>query len=461
MKNILIVDDEHEMLNSLGKILSHETDYKLDLIQDPNLAMKEIRQKEYEVIITDLKMGQISGLDILKNTMEHFPNTPVIMISGYGTIEASVEAIQHGAFDFIEKPFTSKKLLECINKALDRKDIDSESSNEISELSGIIYSSAQIQNVIDSIKNISSQNMNVLILGESGVGKELVARAIHKLSKGSQNPFVPVNCGALPEDLFESELFGHERGAFTGAFKTKPGLLEFANHGTFFLDEIGDMSIPMQIKILRLLEDKKIRRVGGNKEIDIDVRIIAATNKNLENAITEGKFREDLYYRLNSFQIVVPPLRERKEDIILIANRALNDLCIKSSSMMKTFSQDAEESLSEYSWPGNVRELFNIVSRAFYSSSAGKRVIEKDDLMIFLCTEKEKMNQQILSLSYMDAKESVIDKFEVEYLTHHLKGNSGNISLTAQKCGIDRRTIHRLISKYNIIYKDESGNSHH
>ena len=180
MKNILIVDDEHEMLNSLGKILSHETDYKLDLIQDPNQAMKEIRQKEYELIITDLKMGQISGLDILKNAMEHFPHTPVIMISGYGTIEASVEAIQHGAFDFIEKPFTSKKLLECINKALDRKDIDSESSNEISELSGIIYSSAQMQNVIDSIKNISSQNMNILILGESGVGKELVARAIHK-----------------------------------------------------------------------------------------------------------------------------------------------------------------------------------------------------------------------------------------------------------------------------------------
>jgi len=460
MKKILIIDDEQEMLNSLEKILSHETEYSLKLEQDPNQALEEVKQKEFDLIITDLKMGQVSGLDILKNTSEHLPNTPVIMISGYGTIEASVEAIQNGAFDFIEKPFTSKKLLDCIKKALHEKSVESNSSNNISELSGIIYSSTQMQIVIDSIKKISSQNMNVLILGESGVGKELVARAIHKLSKGSQNPFVPVNCGALPEDLFESELFGHERGAFTGAFKTKPGLLEFANHGTFFFDEIGDMSIPMQIKILRLLEDKKIRRVGGNKEIDIDVRIIAATNKNLEEAISEGKFREDLYYRLNTFQIVVPPLRERKEDIILLANHLLSDLCIKSSSMMKTFSQDAEKALTEYSWPGNVRELFNIVSRALYSSAAEKRVIEKDDLMIFLCSEKDRLNQHILSLSYMEAKESVIDKFEIEYLTYHLKENSGNISLTAQKCGIDRRTIHRLISKYKIIYKDESGASH-
>lgn len=455
MTKILIIDDEQEMLNSLEKILSHETEYSLELIPDPNEALDVVKQKEFDLVITDLKMGQVSGLDILKNTIEHSPNTPVIMISGYGTIEASVEAIQNGAFDFIEKPFTSRKLMDCIKKALQRKSVKSESLDSISEVSGIIYSSTQMQNVIDSIKKISSQNMNVLILGESGVGKELVSRAIHKFSKGSQNPFVPVNCGALPEDLFESELFGHERGAFTGAYKTKPGLLEFANHGTFFFDEIGDMSIPMQIKILRLLEEKKIRRVGGNKEIDIDVRIIAATNKNLEKAIAEGKFREDLFYRLNTFQIIVPPLRERKEDIVLLANHLLNDLCVKNSSMIKTFSQDAEIALAEYSWPGNVRELFNIVSRSLYSSAAEKRVIGRDDLMIFLCSEKDRLNQQVLSLSYMEAKENVLDKFEIEYLTHHLKENSGNISLTAQKCGIDRRTIHRLIAKYKIIYQDD------
>ncbi len=455
MFKILIIDDEQEMLNSLEKILSHETEYKLELLQDPYQALDVVKQREFDLVITDLKMGQVTGLDILKNSIEHSPNTPVIMISGYGTIEASVEAIQNGAFDFIEKPFTSRKLLDCIKKALQRKNVESESLGSISEVNGIIYSSTQMQNVINSIEKISSQNMNVLILGESGVGKELVSRAIHKLSKGSQNPFVPVNCGALPEDLFESELFGHERGAFTGAYKTKPGLLEFANQGTFFFDEIGDMSTPMQIKILRLLEEKKIRRVGGNKEIDIDVRIIAATNKNLEKAIAEGKFREDLYYRLNTFQIIVPPLRERKEDIVLLANHLLNDLCVKSSNMIKTFSQDAEIALTEYSWPGNVRELFNIVSRSLYSSAAEKRVIERDDLMIFLCSEKDRLNQQVLSLSYMEAKENVIDKFEIEYLTHHLKENSGNISLTAQKCGIDRRTIHRLISKYKIIYQDD------
>ena len=455
MKNILIVDDEREMLESLGKILSHETDYLLELENDPSIALELIKRKRFDLIITDLKMGKCSGLDILKNAIIAFPNTPVIIISGYGTIEASVQAIQNGAFDFIEKPFTSRKLLESIKNAFQQNEIEEVDSNEIGQLHGILYSSQQMQNIMDTIKKISSQNMNVLVLGESGVGKELVARAIHKLSKGNQHPFVPVNCGALPEDLFESELFGHERGAFTGAFKTKPGLLEFANHGTFFLDEIGDMSLPMQVKILRLLEEKRIRRVGGTKEINIDVRIIAATNKDLEKEIAACKFREDLFYRLNSFQIVVPPLRERKEDIILLAKHILKELCVNNSSLTKNFSNSAEKALTEYSWPGNVRELFNIISRSFYSCSSDKRVIEKEDLLIFLCSERNRLNEHILTQSYKDAKESMINKFEIEYLTHHLKENSGNISLTAQKCGLDRRLIHRLISKYNIIYQDE------
>ncbi|MEN8192756.1 MAG: sigma-54 dependent transcriptional regulator [Bacteroidota bacterium] len=457
MKNILIIDDEFEMLQSLGKILSHITDYKINLEQDPNEALRLIEEKQFDLIISDLKMGSISGLEILESAQKQNHELPVIMISGYGTIEASVEAIQKGAFDFIEKPFTSRKLLKSVEKALSRGiDISDDNLNNAQEIHGITYSSKQMQSIINSIEKISFQNMNVLILGESGVGKELVARAIHKLSKGKQHPFVPVNCGALPEELFESELFGHERGAFTGAVKTKPGLLEFANHGTFFFDEIGDMSLPMQIKILRLLEEKKIRRVGGNKEIDIDIRIIAATNKNLEREIDEGKFRGDLFYRLNTFQITVPPIRERKDDIVLLANHFLTDLCQKGGFLIKRFSQNAEEALKEYSWPGNVRELYNVVSRAFYSCAADKKVIENDDLLTFLSTGKQKLNQHIFLQSYKNAKESVISKFEVDYLTHHLKENAGNISLTAHKCGLDRRSIHRLISKYNIIYQDES-----
>lgn len=457
MKNILIIDDEFEMLQSLGKILSHITDYKIHLEQNPKSAIDLLKDKQYDLIITDLKMGSISGLEILSSAKRINPDLPVIMISGYGTIEASVDAMQNGAFDFIEKPFTSKKLIESVKRALEKNAVQSIEHDENSnKLEGILYSSQQMARVVGEIKKISSQNMNVLVLGESGVGKELVARAIHKLSKGNTHPFVPVNCGALPEELFESELFGHERGAFTGAVKTKPGLLEFANSGTFFFDEIGDMSQPMQIKMLRLLEEKKIRRVGGNREIDIDVRIIAATNKNLEKQIDSGSFREDLYYRLNTFQITVPPLRDRKDDIVLLAEHLLNELCRKGGLPQKSFSKDALEALKEYSWPGNVRELNNVVSRSFYSSAQDKRMIENDDLITFLSTGKEKLNKEILSHSYKDAKESVITKFEVDYLTHHLKENFGNISLTAQKCGLDRRSIHRLISKYNIIYQDEN-----
>ena len=459
MKNILIIDDEVEMLNSLEKILSYESEFDLTLIQDGTKAKELVAQKEYDLIMSDLKMNKVSGIEILQIAQDKFPKTPVILISGYGTIEASVEAMQNGAFDFIEKPFTSKKLIGCITRAFEQSESSSDNENLSQKfdklLPEIIYESNQMAGVIESVKKIAPQNMMVLLLGESGSGKEVIARAIHKLSKGSQNPFVPVNCGALPENLFESELFGHERGAFTGAVKTKPGLLEFANNGTFFFDEIGDMSPALQIKLLRLLEDKKIRRVGGNKEIDINVRIIAASNKDLEKAISEGRFREDLYYRLNTFPITIPPLRERKEDIILLANHFLADLCTKNDGIMKSFSSQAEIAIRDYSWPGNVRELQNVVGRAYFLCPTQNKVIQKEDLMIFLCSEKSRYDSKILNQSYKDAKESIIEKFEVEYLTHHLKENNGNISLTASKCGIDRRSIHRLISKYNIIYRDD------
>jgi transcriptional regulator with PAS, ATPase and Fis domain len=267
---------------------------------------------------------------------------------------------------------------------------------------------------------------------------------------------VPVNCGALPEHLFESELFGHEKGAFTGAVKTKPGLLEFANQGTFFFDEIGDMSLSLQIKLLRMLEERKIRRVGGQNENEIDVRIIAATNKNLEREVSEKRFREDLYYRLNTIRIDVPPLRERKEDIILLAKSFLNDLCQREDKAVPVFSKDAENALKNYYWPGNVREVQNIIGRAYFLSSDG--IVERSDLPLPVSSEENAIDRSFLNPPYKEAKEKTLERFEVEYLTHHLKKNKGNITKTAEVCGIDRRSIHRLINKYNIIYQDDGGN---
>lgn len=457
MIEILIIDDEEEMLTSLKKILSFKPEYNLTLLNDSNEALQTVQSKKFDLIITDLKMKGVTGLDILRAAKNKFRDSKVIMISGYGTIEASVQAIKDGAIDFLEKPFTSTKLFDCIHSALDKdisasKDSDDERGDQ-KNIEGIIYQSKKIEDLITVIKRTASENVTILLTGESGTGKELFARAIHNLSLRKKNPFVPVNCGALPPELFESELFGHERGAFTGAVKTKLGLLEFANSGTFFFDEIGDLNHPLQIKLLRMLEERKIRRVGGQNEIDIDVRIIAATNKNLEKEVAEKRFREDLYYRLDSIRINIPPLRDRQEDIIPLANHFIHNYCIRDDKPVKYFSRDAETVLINYSWPGNVRELQNVISRVYYLSTSD--TIQKDDLPVNMVDAQQSIKSEFLTLQYKDAKDAITEKFELEFLTYHLKKNKGNISKTADACGLDRRSIHRLINKYNIIYKEE------
>lgn len=449
MKKILIVDDEKEMVESISKLFSYKDDFDVTAFSDSSEAMLRIQKEKFDIILTDLKMKPVSGLDILKFAKQTNPETSVIVLSGYGTIEASVEAIKSGAFNFIEKPFPSKKLFEVIDKALEsRNNVDEDSS----EIKGFIYNSEKMRNLIQLVKKVAKQEMNVLIVGESGTGKELIARAIHQLSKGSINPFVPVNCGALPETLFESELFGHEKGAFTGAVTSKPGLLEFAEGGTFFFDEIGDMSLNLQVKILRMLEEKKIRRVGGQKEISINVRIVAATNRNLEELVATGKFREDLYYRINSLRLEIPPLRERREDIIPLIKFYLKEYCQSSDKFDRKLTPEAEELLKSYSWPGNVRELQNIVSRLQFICT--NNLITQNDLPLPLVKERDFFDQDIFNMKYKEAKEKIIEKFELDFLTYYLRKNNGNVTKTAEECGIDRRSIHRLISKYNIIHKD-------
>jgi len=450
MKKILIVDDEIEMVESIAKLFSYQKGFSVTAISNSSEAIKLIQSQKFDIILTDLKMKPVSGLEILKFAKKTAPSTIVIVLSGYGTIEASVEAIKLGAFNFIEKPFSSKKLFEVIYKAIENKpEKDEENSSEIK---GFIYHSEKMKSLIELVKKVSKQEMNVLIVGESGTGKEVVARAIHQLSKGSANPFVPVNCGALPESLFESELFGHEKGAFTGAVNSKPGLLEFAEGGTFFFDEIGDMSLNLQVKILRMLEEKKIRRVGGQKEININVRIVAATNRNLEELVANGKFREDLYYRINSLRIDIPPLRERREDIIPLIKFYLKEHCQNSDKLERKLTPEAEESLISYSWPGNVRELQNVVSRLQFLCT--NDLITENDLPLPLIKKHEMFDKNIFNMGYKEAKEKIIEKFELDFLTYYLRKNSGNVTKTAEECGIDRRSIHRLIAKYNIIHKD-------
>ncbi len=453
MKKILIIDDDIEMLQSLKKIMSHKPEYDVTYSQEPRMGNELFQKEKFDIVISDLMMNDFTGMDIIKSFKEKSPETPIIIISGYGTIEASVEAIKLGAIDFIEKPFTSKKLFESIEKALKSTSFDEslkDSADGAKSFYGMIYKSSEMEEIIKMIKSVAPTGMNVLITGESGTGKELVARAIHKLSKSSSDLFIPVNCGALPENLFESELFGYERGAFTGAVKTKPGLLEFANQGTFFFDEIGELSTSLQVKLLRMLEEKKIRRIGGKEEIDIDVRIIAATNKDLKAAVEQNDFREDLFYRLSIFTLDVPPLRERIEDIIPLANHFLTEIYESKNDSEKHFSEEVEQALLAHSWPGNIRELRNVVGRS-YILSTGK-IIQLADLPIPLKGNSKKFDTDLFLLDYSNAKESIIEKFELEYLTYHLKENKGNITHTAQKCGLDRRTIHRLIKKYKIMY---------
>jgi len=457
MIKLMIVDDEPEMLHSLHKILSQRKEFSIDLAQDPEMALQIVKENDFDLIISDLKMGKISGLDILQKALERNPQAKVILISGYGTIESSVSAIQQGAFDFLEKPFTSKKLFSCIDRVIQSVPVVEAQSEKQGDkkktLSGLIYKSTEMDEIVQMIHKVAPGDMSILITGESGTGKELIARAIHSLSKRSTNPFVPVNCGALPEHLFESELFGHERGAFTGAVKTKPGLLEFADQGTFFFDEIGDLSLPLQVKLLRMLEEKQIRRVGGQKELNIDIRIIAATNKNIEKAVSEEKFREDLYYRLNTIQIEIPPLRERIDDILPLAYYFLNELSDKNDKEIKKFTGEAEDSLTSYAWPGNVRELQNLISRAYFLCSSN--VIQKSDIPLTAASQSITLDHTMLNLSYKEAKDYVLEKFETEYLSHQLKKFEGNISKNATSCGIDTRSIHRLIKKYNIFYQDQ------
>lgn len=371
MPDILIIDDEASIRNTLREILEYEK-YKVEEAADGEKGLEMILEKDYDVVLCDIKMPKLDGIEVLDKVMENGKDIPFIMISAHGTIETAVEATKKGAFDFIQKPPDLNRLLLTIRNALDRSTLVNETKKlkrKISRTYDIIGESEAINQVKETIEKVAPTEARVMIIGENGTGKELVARWIHEKSSRHKNPLVEVNCAAIPSELIESELFGHEKGSFTSAVKQRIGKFEQANGGSLFLDEIGDMSLSAQAKVLRALQENRINRVGGDKDIKVDVRVIAATNKDIKKEISEGNFREDLYHRVGVIIIIVPPLRDRKEDISVLVDHFLEEIAAEYGNKKKTITDDAIEKLKDFDWTGNIRELRNVTERLVIMSN--------------------------------------------------------------------------------------------
>lgn len=365
MPRILVIDDEKSIRNTLKEILSYEG-YEVTEAQDGSEGLKLAEKEKFDIILSDIKMPKMDGIEVLEKLQELSPETPVVMISGHGNIETAVEAIRKGAFDYISKPLDLNRMLVTIRNAMDRSSLVKETKSlkrKIYKTTEIVGNSEPILKIKEMIEKVAPTEARVLITGGNGSGKELVARWIHEKSNRSANPIIEVNCAAIPSELIESELFGHEKGSFTSAIKQRIGKFEQANNGTLFLDEIGDMSLPAQAKVLRVLQDGKITRVGGEKDFSVNVRVIAATNKDLRSEIEKGNFREDLYHRLSVILIHVPSLNERRDDVPLLADYFLGLICQEYGMPLKEFTKDAYEELKKINWTGNIRELRNVIER--------------------------------------------------------------------------------------------------
>src|SRR5688572_9659372 len=378
MSNILIIDDEKAIRKTLSEILSYEG-YKIEEAGDGEEGVKRFRKKNYDVVLCDIKMPKLDGIEFLDKAREANPDIPVIMISGHGTIETAVDAVKKGAYDYISKPPDLNRLLITIRNAMDKKSLVAETRQlrkRVTKASEMIGASQPMEKIKETIEKVAPTEARVLITGDNGAGKELVARRIHELSNRSNAPLVEVNCAAIPSELIESELFGHEKGSFTSAIKQRIGKFEQASGGTLFMDEIGDMSLDAQAKVLRALQEGKITRVGGEREIKVDVRVIAATNKNLMEEVEAKRFRLDLYHRLSVIVVHVPSLNERREDIPLLVETFLEDICKDYGMAQKTIADDALRLLQNYNWTGNIRELRNVVERLIILS--GKFITKED-----------------------------------------------------------------------------------
>ena len=445
--NILIIDDEEAIRDSCSMVLSKEG-YAVHTAMEGIQGLKLFKQKKIHVVLLDLRLPGMQGLEILPRLKEESPETPVIIITGFASIESAVDTIKRGAFDYLAKPFSPEELRVIVKKALESRAVYSQSLALSQAYQGekdfgmVKGKSPSMSKVMDIVRRVSATESTVLITGESGTGKELLATEIHNHSFRRNAPFVVVDCGALVETLFESELFGHVKGSFTGAYETKHGRFEVADGGTIFLDEIGNISLNIQAKLLRAIQEREITRIGSNQPLKVDVRIIAATNEDLAECVKAGRFREDLFYRLSVVPLHIPPLRERKEDIPLLLDHFIAKYNLKARKRIAQLSPAAKKTLMEYEWPGNIRELENTIERAVVLTE--KDQIELEDLLY------HGIGSTISFMQPTGGKYKTLEEMEHEYIKVVLQSQHGNRSQTAKILGIDRKTLLSKIKKFNL-----------
>jgi len=443
---ILVIDDDESMRDSCRQALSRKAS-RVEVAEDGLSGLEILAKEAFDLVILDLKMPGLSGMEVLNRIKQEYPEVVVIVITGYATVESAVEAMRHGAYDFLPKPFTPESLRTIVERALDTRELVLENILLRSELEAsvgfevIIGHSEAMRKIEEVMRKVSPTDTTVLISGESGTGKELVARAIHRHSSRNDKPFVVVDCGSLVENLFESELFGHVKGSFTGATATKYGRLELANGGTVFFDEIGNISMNVQTKLLRVLQEREITKVGSTQVIKVDVRVIAATNKDLQKAVQAGAFRDDLFYRLSVVPITLPPLRERRDDIPLLAKYFLKKYNQKRKKNVHAISTKAMKALVEHNWPGNVRELENAIERAVVLTE--NDTIEPSDLLYY------GLNASAIPESDMDGPRRLAD-VEKEHIARMLKMFGSHKGKTAKWLGIDRKTLRSKLRRYGL-----------
>jgi DNA-binding NtrC family response regulator len=459
---ILVVDDEPDMVENCARILGR-AGYRCLRATEAARALQFLEEERPDVMLTDLKMPGMDGMELLRRAHDLDPTLPVIVITGFATIESAVAAIKEGAFDYLPKTFSVDQLLLAVDRARRQRELALENRHlrqQLQETFGfenIIGKSPAMVRVFELVRKAARSEANILVLGESGTGKELIARAIHANSARAAQAFVPVDCASLPEHLLESELFGHEKGAFTGAIRSKPGLVEMAHRGTLFFDEIAELPLSLQVKLLRTLQERQIRRVGATSQTTVDIRLVSATNRNLRDAVIRGQFREELYYRVNVIAIELPPLRERAGDIRLLIQAFLRKY---GHGQVTGFDDEALEALEAYSWPGNVRELENVVERA--CALADGRTARRRDLPEYVLLRQTLRAEPVpagladaslgptAGLPLQEARERWLSTLESTYLRDLLERHGGNISAAAKAAGIDRKTFHRLVSKHHI-----------